>query len=378
VRVAHVVATFPPYLGGTGNVAYHNALELARLGHRVRVVTAEVPLPREWSDDREIAVDRLATPLRVGNAPLTPSLLWRLGAADIVHLHWPYMFGAELTWLACRLRRQPYVMTYHIDLIGRGPRAPLFAAYQATWAPRLIRDARAIFAVSLDHFQSTAAAPTTARVGTPVREIANGVDLARFTPGSREEARARLRLPADAKIALFVAALDRAHYYKGLSLLMAALRRLDDGTLVVVGDGDLRAGYEREATELGLAGRVRFAGAVGHDDLPEYYCAADATVLPSTHTESFGLVLVESLACGTPTVASDLPGVRSVVEHGRTGWLVPPGDVGQLADRLSALLSDPERRAAMGRDGRRRAELRYDWRRIARDLAAAYREALSA
>jgi glycosyltransferase involved in cell wall biosynthesis len=379
LRVAHVVATFPPYLAGTGNVAYHNALELARLGHDVHVFAAAgahgVP---GWRDPPELPVHRLPAPVRIGNAPLTPGLLSGLAGFQLVHLHWPYMFGAELTWLAARRAGVPYVMTYHIDLIGSGLRAPLFALYQAIWMPRLVRDASAVYAVSLDHFASTQAAPTVERYGVPLREIANGVDLATFSPGDRGAARARLGLPSEADLILFVAALDRAHYYKGLSRLLRALPALPlRARLIVVGDGDLRAGYEAEAASGGVAERVHFAGAVGHAGLSDYYRAADVTVLPSTHTESFGLVLAESLASGTPAVASDLPGVRSVVDHGETGYLVSPSRDEELVEALRRLLSDPAARVEFGRAGRRKAEARYDWRRIARDLEDAYGEALA-
>lgn len=378
LRVAHVTATFPPYLAGTGNVAYHNALELARRGHEVHVFTAATRLPPGWCDPPEIRVHRLAAPLRLGNAPLTPALPWRLRGFDLVHLHWPYIFGAELTWLAHRLLGVPYVMTYHIDLIGAGVRARLFAAYQAIWVARLVRGAREIYAVSLDHFASTAGAESARRFGRAVREIPNGVDLERFAPGSREAARSRLGLPREGPLLLFVAALDRAHHYKGLSHLLEALGRLEgEPRLVVAGEGELRAGYEEEARRRGLGERVRFAGAVGHDRLPGYYRAADVTVLPSTHTESFGLVLAESLACGTPVVASNLPGVRSVVEDGVTGLLARPGDAEDLAAKMRAILEDPVGRERMGAAGRRRAEEHYDWRRVGEQLEQVYESVLS-
>jgi glycosyltransferase involved in cell wall biosynthesis len=376
VRIAHVVATYPPYLGGTGNVAYHNAIELARLGHTVEVYTATAAGPPGWRDAPEVTVHRLGVPFRVGNAPLTPGLLGRLRGYDLVHLHWPYMFGSELTWLAARLNRQAYVLTYHIDLIGQGSRAPLFSAYQAIWAPRLIRDARAVFAVSLDHFGATFGAGQARRYGTRVREVANGVDLSNFAPGDRSAARARIGLPNQGSLALFVAALDRAHYYKGLDLLVDAVASLPDVGLVVVGDGDLRADYEADVQRRGLAGRVRFAGAVRHDALPDYYRSADVTVLPSTNTESFGLVLAESIACATPIVASDLPGVRSVVDDGRNGYLVPVGSRPELAAAIARVAADPSRRDELGRNGRQKAEQRYDWRQIARSLEREYAAAL--
>src|SRR5262245_47209165 len=132
LRVAHVVATFPPHWGGTGNVAFHNALELARRGLDVTVLTAAVPLGA-WRDPPELRVRRLPTRFRLGNAPFAPGLLAALARFDVVHLHWPFIFGAELVWLACRLGDVPYVVTYHHDL-----RADLrwqVGPYQSTVGP---------------------------------------------------------------------------------------------------------------------------------------------------------------------------------------------------------------------------------------------------
>jgi glycosyltransferase involved in cell wall biosynthesis len=377
LRIDHVVATFPPYLAGTGLVAFHNALQLGRLGHRVRVLTADYPVPTGWRDPIDFAVERLPRALALGNAPFTPGLLARLAGADVVHLHWPYIFGSELTWFACRALRKPYVVTYHIDLVGAGLRAPLFAAYQRIWGPRVVGDAAEVFAVSLDHFRSTAGARWAASRRTPVREVSNGVDLSRFSPGPRDAARGRLGIDRDASVALFVAALDRAHHYKGLGFVLEAMGDLPGAQLVVVGDGDLRAEYEAKAQSRRLDGRVRFVGAVSHDVLPDYYRAADLTVLPSTQTESFGLVLAESLACGTPAVATNLPGVRSVVEDGVTGRLVPIGSSVAISRAVAELLADADARRAMGEAGRRKAVERYDWRRIGRQLDNAYAEVLA-
>ena len=96
---------------------------------------------------------------------------------------------------------------------------------------------------------------------------------------------------------------------------------------MVGGDGEWRTEYEAQA-RASLGDRVRFVGDVADETLPDYYRAADALALPSIdRTEAFGLVLLEALACGTPVVASRLPGVRTLVDDGRTGFLVDPGDL---------------------------------------------------
>src|SRR5205814_1893675 len=148
-------------------------------------------------------------------------------------------------------------------------------------------------------------------------ELPNGVDVERFRPGlASGELRARYGLARMEQVVLFVGGLDRAHYFKGLPVLLRALARLPkDVALLVVGDGDRREAYARLARAAGLGRRVRFAGSVADAELPRHYALADLVVLPSTtRGEAFGLVLLEAMACSRAVVASRLPGVQAVVD----------------------------------------------------------------
>jgi glycosyltransferase involved in cell wall biosynthesis len=192
-----------------------------------------------------------------------------------------------------------------------------------------------------------------------------------------DDPRARHGIPATAKLLLFVAALDRAHHFKGLGTLLQAARYLPrDLHLLIVGDGDLREAYRQQSARLNLADRVAFAGAIAHADLPPYFRSADLTVLPSSPPESFGLVLIESLACGTPLVASNIPGVRTVVEDGGDGLLVEPRNPLALAEAITRMLRDEGARREMGRRGRAKVEARYDWQAVGARLEAIYRHVL--
>jgi glycosyltransferase involved in cell wall biosynthesis len=141
----------------------------------------------------------------------------------------------------------------------------------------------------------------------------------------------------------------------------------------------LRAEYKQQSLDLGLQEWVRFTGFVESQELVNFYRLADITLLPSTTAgEAFGLVLLESLACGTPVIASNLPGVRTVVADPVDGRLVEPGSIDDLAGKLNALLSLPEeQRRAMGQAGRQRVTSRYDWRLIGARLEALYAEVLA-
>jgi glycosyltransferase involved in cell wall biosynthesis len=211
-----------------------------------------------------------------------------------------------------------------------------------------------------------------------IAELPNGVDLTRFSAeGSREEARARYGIPSDARLLLFVAALDRAHHFKGLGHLLRAMADLPPEVwLLVAGDGDLRQAYELQAHKLGLVARTIFAGEIEHGRLPALFRGASVTVLPSSPPESFGLVLLESMACATPVIASNIPGVRAVVDHGADGLLVPPADPSSLARAILRLLQNEELRRAMGQRGRLKVEARYSWTAIGSKLEQLYREVL--
>jgi glycosyltransferase involved in cell wall biosynthesis len=288
------------------------------------------------------------------------------------------MLGAEMVRLSTALTRTPLVLSFHNDLIGDGARAALFARYQRLSAHLTVRSAAALCAVSLDHYRSSRLRQMLGETEPPIIDVPNGVDTALFRPlGLAGNLRAAYRIPTDARLLLFVAALDRAHHFKGLPTLLAAMPYLPSNTwLLVVGDGDLRATYEQQAAHSATADRIVFAGSIPHEQTPVYFRCADLTVLPSTPPESFGLVLIESLACGTPVVASNIPGVRTVVDDGRDGWLALPGDPAALAVAIRRILGDESTRLAMGRHGRDKVVARYSWEQIGARLEQLYMAAI--
>ena len=374
MRIAQVSATFAPYWCGTANVCYHQARELARRRHEVHVFTAQQPgVPAEEMQEG-LNIHRLRPLVQAGNAPLLPGLVSRLRGFDVIHLHYPFISGAELVRLAAGLYKTPLVISFHNDLIGDGARAPVFSIYQHLSAQVTVRSATRLCVVSRDHYESSRLRHSLAGREPAISELPNGVDPAHFCPaGDRNHVLETCGLPTDARVVLFVAALDRAHHFKGLGLLLQAMQSLPaDVRLVVVGDGDLRQAYEQQARELGLAGRTVFAGAVPHADTPRFFRNASVTVLPSFPPESFGLVLIESMACGTPVIASAIPGVRTVVQHGEDGLLFQPGDVADLRKQMQVLLEQPQWRQAMGQQGRRKVEQHYAWPRIAEGLETIY------
>lgn len=197
-----------------------------------------------------------------------------------------------------------------------------------------------------------------------------GIDLATFQPLDRAEARLKIGY-GPGRLLLFVGRLERL---KGVDVAIKALALLrdrdhDDLRLIVLGE-DVRDGDESEkerlkavASSLGVRDRVDFLGSVAHHELPYFYAAADAVVMPS-YSESFGLVALEAQACGRPVVASGVSGLRSVVRDEVSGYLIEGHDPALYAERIGRLLNDPELAQQMGLRGRLLAQ-RFSWTRTA-------------
>jgi D-inositol-3-phosphate glycosyltransferase len=204
-----------------------------------------------------------------------------------------------------------------------------------------------------------------------------GVDHAFFSPGDHSGARkalGHLRLGAG-PVLLFV---GRIQPLKGLDVAVAALAELGraDATLVVVGgasgvDGAAEvARIEKLAGELGVAHQVRFVAPVPHHLLSTYYRAADVVLVPS-RSESFGLVALEAAACGTPVVAAAVGGLRTLVEHGRTGFLVEGRDPAAFAAHAAEVLASPPLARALSEAAAQRAR-GYTWSTAAGRLRRIY------
>jgi teichuronic acid biosynthesis glycosyltransferase TuaC len=201
----------------------------------------------------------------------------------------------------------------------------------------VLRDTDAILTVN-DHLKDK-----VHEYGIPADKVhvrPQGVNTTTFCPGDRTEARVRLGLPVSGPVLLWV---GRMAPVKGLDVLLRACARLRDGgtvfNLYLVGDGPLRGELETAAARLGLAGAVSFLGARPQAELPDWYRAADVTVLPS-RSEGLPNVLRESLACGTPFVASNVGGIPEIAEP-PLDRLVPPDDPAALAGAIAGSLREP-------------------------------------
>lgn len=357
--VAIITPTFPPYRGGIGGVAEQDAWQLAELGFDVTVWTPSV---RDGAGkDLPFAVRRLHPLFRYGNAAFVPGAAALAGGT--VLLHYPFFGGAEPLVAAKRAGKGRLLVTYHMDVVGTGPLKAAFALHTRWLMPRILRAADRVLVTSrdyADHGNLAAYAPDAA---DKLRELPPAVDVARFAPGPKSASLLRRHGLAESdRIVTFVGGLDKAHYFKGIPVLLRALsaKELSGVKAVIVGGGDLKPKLEAEAKTLGVAPRVVFAGPVSDEELPEYHRLGDAFAFPSVdRSEAFGIAALEAAATGVPVVATDLPGVRTVVRHGVNGLRVAPGSASALALALAAILGDEASRRRFGESGRSVAVAEY-------------------
>ena len=381
MKIAHVTATFPPYAGGTGNVAYYNARVLASRGHDVHVFTAMLKTSPDEQTLDGIAVHRLKPWLRYGNAPLLPTLFSQISGFDIIHLHMPFYGGIELLHLLRQQRDTALIITHHQDVKLTGVANIVSTIHDRFIGLEVMSRADRVCFTSLDYAQTSHFTPHLEIRNIKATALPNGVDTSRFAVKPYPERLSEHYQIEDNKFkVLVVGVLDRAHYFKGVTHLLDAIARLEnpDVLVFIVGEGELRETYQEHAAKIGLQDVAHFPGFVPDEELPDYYRMADVTVLPSTTPgEAFGLVLLESMACGTPVIASDMPGVRTVVSPPVDGFLFPPGDVKELSDILQTMiLLAPEAREQMGCAGRKKVVREYDWNRIGDILESLYMEVL--
>jgi phosphatidylinositol alpha-mannosyltransferase len=375
------IALVSPYSwtlpGGVTRHIEELAGELIAQGHEVRVLAPVDPDDRLTRTLHRRRAERVSLPDyliplgrtvsfrangSVSNLSVFPDAVTRLrrelraGRFDVVHVHEP--IAPVIGWDACAFDDAPVVGTFH--------------AYSTKWLPNSIATllgARRIFNKLHARIAVSDAARWTGEryFGGHYDVIPNGVDTTAAPAGAKE--------PGDVFRVLFVGRDDER---KGLPVLLSAFGGLREHVPVQL----QLVGASTEAVEPYLADLnggtqdVEFLGSVDKEELWSQLHSADVLCAPSLGGESFGMVLIEAFAAGTPVVASDIAGYRQVVSHGRDGLLVPPAQPLELAEALRALWLNPERRQAMGKAARDRAG-DFSWPRVATAVTDVYGRALA-
>ncbi|HET7465934.1 MAG TPA: glycosyltransferase family 4 protein [Candidatus Dormibacteraeota bacterium] len=357
--------------GGVTDHVRYLAKELRNLGHQTQIFA---PSSRAQADSDGAVFHRIGTPIAipvndsVARITLSFHLANQVSAIvarerfDVLHFHEPLMPALPMTLL--RLSRTANVGTFHAfakSNVGYYYGRPLLRPY-------------------LDRLHRGIAVSEPARAffsryfpGFPLRIIPNGIDTSVYRPGLSP-----IRHLRDDRVnILFVGRLEKR---KGLGDLLRAYEfmraRVGNARLIVVGDGPLRASAESFISRHRLPDVV-MAGFVPDTVLPRYYDSADVFCAPATGRESFGIVLLEAMACGLPVVATEVPGYMSVLEPGTDSMTVRPKSWKELGAALVIIARDAELRRRLGAAGHQKAQ-RYSWASVASQVIEVYAEAREA
>lgn len=367
---------------------------LARRGHSVTVYTRrdDPALPRRVplcagvdvvhvsaGPARRIPKDELLPHMGAFAAELATA--WAFDPPDVVHSHF-WMSGLAalggVDALGPGRRRPPVLHTFHAlgSVKRRHQGSADTSPAERTWLePRVGRRVDTVIATCDDEVKELRA------LGVPTHQVEVapcGVDIGVFDiAGAAEPRGARFR----------VVSVGRLVRRKGVDLTIRALSLLRDSgipdvELEVVGAGEQAGDDDPEiarlralAEEFDVAERIHFRGQLAQHEIPELLRSADAVVCAPWY-EPFGIVPLESMACGTPVVAAAVGGLNDSVLHGVTGLHVPPRDPEAIAAALARILLDPPFRSALGRSGRKRVESHYTWERVAERTEGIYERAL--
>ena len=402
--VVMVTTSYPRFPGDSvGTFMEPIAASVAARGHEVHVVAPWHPLvaraPEErgvrfhfykYAPFRALNVFGYAAALRADvtlrgaalvAAPLALAAGWfaalrvaRRYRATVMHGHW-VVPGGFTAWAAAPAR--PQVVSLHgSDVYVAETFAP------ARRAARLVFDrAGAITACSADLAQRSiglGADPAKLEV------VPYGVDTDRFRPQpeQRESLRAQLGVAEGTLLVFSAGRLVRKKGFEHLIDAWARPRGEPAALLAIAGDGDLRDELRDRARLAGITDRVRFLGNLSQDDVARHLAAADIVVIPSVKDDSGNVdglpnIVLEALAAGPAVIATAAGGIGTVVEHEKTGLVVPERSAEAIAAALRRASADPALRARLGEAARRMVETRFGWGRTAERFEAAYRRALA-
>ncbi len=357
MRILIGADSYPPDINGAAGFAGRLAHGLAGRGHEVHVVCASTDGPAALRRDGPVTLHRMPSIRYRWHESLRVCLPWQLQPAsrrliaavrpDLVHVQSHMVIGRGL---ACAADRAgvALVATNHFMPENVFGYVPLLSRRLYGPAGRLAwRDLAGIFGRA---DQVTAPTPRavqllTAATGLAAEAVSCGIELERYGRGAEA-------VPsAEPPVVLFVGRLDREKRVDELVTAFARLPPAVGARLEIVGAGEQHASLVRLAARLGVAGSVTFRGHISQDELLAAYGRAAVFCMPGV-AELQSLVMLEAMAAGRPVVAADAMALPHLVEPGRNGWLYQPGNIGELAMRLSTLIADPQLRRRMGRRSR--------------------------
>ena len=388
MKILMLTWEYPPRIvGGIARVVHDLSKRLIKDGHEVTVVTY-----RDNMDIPEYENDKGVNVYRVDNYMIHPNnfIDWILqlnfnliakateiinkeGAFDVIHAHdWLVASAAKTLKNAYGI---PIVATIHATEAGRNS-----GIHDDT--QRYINDTEWMLTYEASEVivNSNYMKNELQRLfGLPyekINVIPNGINLNNYVGVERDYDFRRKYAMDNEKIILYV---GRLVYEKGIQHLIAAMPKIlsnyHDAKLIIAGRGGMIEELKAEAASLGLNDKVYFTGYLDSKQVPKMYKCADVAVFPSTY-EPFGIVALEAMLAGVPTVVSDVGGLDEIVEHGVDGMKSYAGNPNSIADSVTALLYDHQLAANVSKKARQKVKEQFNWEKIAQDTHFTYEKAI--
>ena len=372
MHILQVTPYFYPHFGGVESHVMGLSEGLINLGHDVEVVTSRYSRMPETEKIKGIKVTRLPQWINLYNTPIVTAIqeFVRRSHADIVHVHSPPPFTERFAAKGAKDSQKPLVVTHHCDLELKGFLGNMAVnLYQSFLGKYPLRVADRVISTTNSY-------ATTSRSlwDIDVDVVPNAVDIDRFKPQNKGDFIRYKFVEEEEPLALFV---GRLVPHKGIGILIRALEYLQNGKLLIIGDGPYLNWLKQLTKKLNIEERVVFVGPISDYWLPAYYAATDVVVLPSTsRLEAFGIVGLEAMASGKPLVLSDIPGVRDVISSDE-GFIVEPLDPEAIAHALEKIWDYPENAKQMGLKGRERVVSMFSWEKVSKDVEKIFKEIIS-
>ena len=373
MKILQIGKYYAPVAGGIETLIQNLSEGLVSLGDQVTVLCSSSANSFSREIINGVEVIRLPRIRELFSQPLCPTLPIEyrklVRTFDVVNVHSPNPLAESISLLFSGDR--PIVASYHSDIV----RQKLLLPFYAPVLRRYIARSREVIVATQSHVDHS---PFLRRQRDRCHVIPYGIERPNPTPTVANQTKAQA-LRSRGRFALFV---GRLVGYKGVDVLLDAFHELGNSTdlrLIIVGRGPLEDQLKSRAQSLGLSNQVEFAGYVSDTEIDAYYRACEFLVLPSiSSNEGFGIVQVEAMARGKPTICSQLNSViQEVGQPGVTGLLVPPANARALAKAMHELASQPERMESMGKAGLLRFESRFTREKMVRGYREVYQSVTS-
>ena len=378
---------YPPRIvGGLGRVVHDLSHRLIKDGHEVTVVTYKDGNVPDFESDGGVKVYRVDNfmihpnnfidwimQLNFNMIAKTGEIIAKEGNFDVIHAHdWLVAYAAKTLKASYGI---PLVSTIHATEAGRngGIREEQQKYINDTEWMLTYESSEVI--VNSNYMKSE----LQRLFGLPFEKInvvPNGVSPSNFTVNERDYDFRRQYAMDNEKIILFM---GRLVYEKGVQHLIGAMPKIlenyHDAKLIIAGKGGMLGELQAEVNSLGLGNKVYFTGHLTPKQVQQMYKCADVAVFPSTY-EPFGIVAIEAMLSGVPTVVTDIGGLNEIVEHGITGMKSYAGNSNSLADSILALLFDHKLCDTVVKNAKQKVKTTYNWTKIAQDTHFTYQKAI--